>query len=42
MRGIFAIKFRSQRPTVPCMTDQSITRFLASDGIDIDPGETAE
>jgi pyruvate dehydrogenase E1 component len=24
------------------MTDHSITRFLASDGIDIDPGETAE
>ena len=24
------------------MTDQSITRFLASDGIDIDPAETAE
>ena len=42
LKGIFATKFRLRRPTVPYMTDHSLTRFLASDGIDIDPAETAE
>ena len=42
MQGIFGSLFGAFSPRVRCMSDPSLTRYLADQGGDLDPSETAE